>query len=132
MQPPDVSPLAGTAQSTGDMSPVHPRLAYLVARFRRSFEAQRARDAELVAGLERVARNPRVRHIIQGILQESNLMTKIKHTKNAGSTRVIPKFGRARHDQQVKSAWASERHDPPAATARQPRSRRKAGSYGAR
>jgi hypothetical protein len=57
---------------------------------------------------------------------------KIKSTKNAGSTMVIPKFGRARHDQQVKSAWAAELHEKPAATARQPRSRRKAGSYGAR
>jgi hypothetical protein len=43
------------------------RLAFLVARFRRTVEQQRARDAELVAGLERVARDPRVRRIIREI-----------------------------------------------------------------
>jgi hypothetical protein len=60
-------------------------------------------------------------------------MTKIKSTKNPGSTLVkaLP-LGRARHDQVVRAAWASERHDPPAATARQPAARRKPGRYGAR
>lgn len=61
-----------------------------------------------------------------------------KQTKNTGynrgpgSTLYKPLFGKARHDQQVKSAWAAECHDAPAATARQPRARRKPGSYGAR
>jgi hypothetical protein len=59
-------------------------------------------------------------------------MTKIKSTKNAGSTLVKPLFGMARHRQQVKSGWASERHDPPAGTARQPRAQRKPGRYGGR
>jgi hypothetical protein len=57
---------------------------------------------------------------------------KIKAKANQGSVTVRPLFGRARAAQQLKAAWASERHDPPAATAKQPRARRKAGSYGAR
>jgi hypothetical protein len=57
---------------------------------------------------------------------------KIKSKANEGSTMVIPKFGAARHRQILKSSWASESHDAPAATARQPRAKRKPGSYGAR
>jgi hypothetical protein len=57
---------------------------------------------------------------------------KIKSKANEGSTMVIPKFGRARHDQVVKSAWAAESHDPPVATAKQPIAKRKPGRYGAR
>jgi hypothetical protein len=59
-------------------------------------------------------------------------MSKIKSAKNSGSTLYKPLFGRARHDQQVKSAWAAERHDAPAATAKQPAARRKPGRYGGR
>lgn len=59
---------------------------------------------------------------------------KMKKTPNASSTVtcVKPLFGRARHDQRLKSAWAAERHDAPAATAKQPAARRKPGRYGAR
>jgi hypothetical protein len=59
-------------------------------------------------------------------------MTKIKSTKNPGSTMVIPKFGMARHRQILKASWASESHDAPRGSARQPRAKRKVGSYGAR
>jgi hypothetical protein len=59
-------------------------------------------------------------------------MSKIKSAKNSDSVTVRPLFGRARHDQQVKAAWAAERHDAPAATAKQPAARRKPGKYGAR
>jgi hypothetical protein len=58
----DASPIEGTS---------HARLGFLVRQFLRAIEAQHQRDADLIAGLERVARNPRVRHIIRGILQES-------------------------------------------------------------
>jgi hypothetical protein len=58
------------------------------------------------------------------------MKTKIK--ANAGSTPVIPKFGPERHKQILCSAWAAERHDAPAATAKQPAARRKPGRYGGR
>lgn len=57
---------------------------------------------------------------------------KTKTKANAGSTPVIPKFGAERHKQILRSAWAAERHDAPAATAKQPAARRKPGSYGGR
>lgn len=57
----DTSPIAG---------PAHARLGFLVRQFLRAIERQRRADAELVAGLERVARDPRVRRIIREI-QES-------------------------------------------------------------
>jgi hypothetical protein len=47
------------------------RLAHLLAQFRRAIDSQRRRDAELVAGLERVSHNPRVRQIIRQIIQEN-------------------------------------------------------------
>ena len=60
-------------------------------------------------------------------------MAKVKGmSRGPGSTEVRPKFGMARHRQQVRSGWASEHHDAPAATARQPAAKRKPGRYGAR
>jgi hypothetical protein len=61
-------------------------------------------------------------------------MKKPPATPNAPSTVtcVKPKYGMARHRQQIKSGWAAERHDAPAATARQPAAKRKPGSYGGR
>lgn len=60
-------------------------------------------------------------------------MAKMKGmSRGPGSTLVVPRFGMARHRQQVKSGWAAERHDAPAATARQPAAKRKPGRYGAR
>jgi hypothetical protein len=59
------------------------------------------------------------------------MKNKIKSRANEGSTMVIPKFGKARHDQIVRAAWAAEQHSAPAGTAKQPRAKRKAGSYGA-
>jgi hypothetical protein len=59
-------------------------------------------------------------------------MSKIKSAKNAGSVTVRPLFGMARHAQVIKAAWAAERHDAPAATAKQPAARRKPGRYGGR
>lgn len=60
-------------------------------------------------------------------------MAKMKGmSRGPGSTLVVPKYGAARHKQILKTSWASERHDPPAATAKQPAARRKPGSYGAR
>jgi hypothetical protein len=53
--------------------PDHPdtaRLGLLVRQFHRAVERQRAHDAALVAGLERVARDPRVRRVIQVLLNE--------------------------------------------------------------
>jgi hypothetical protein len=52
--------------------------------------------------------------------------------RGPGSTLVVPKFGAARAKQIQKSSWASERHDAPAGSAKQPRAKRKPGSYGAR
>ena len=42
-------------------------------------------------------------------------------TKNAASTVTVvrPKYGMARHKQQVRSGWAAERHKQRAGTARQ-------------
>ena len=48
------------------------RIAFLVAQFRRAIEAQQRRDAELVAGLERVLHRPRVRQIIREICKETS------------------------------------------------------------
>jgi hypothetical protein len=59
-------------------------------------------------------------------------MSKIKSAKNSGSTLYKPLFGMARHKQIVRVAWAAERHDAPAATAKQPAARRKPGRYGGR
>jgi hypothetical protein len=70
MQQLDGSPLAGTA--TTSVLPNSSRLASLMHRFRVQMERRRAADAEWIATFERVARNPRVRHIIRGILQESS------------------------------------------------------------
>jgi hypothetical protein len=46
-------------------------------------------------------------------------MTKIKSTKNPGSTTVRPLFGLQRHAQMVRQGWAAERHDAKPGTARQ-------------
>lgn len=46
------------------------RLGFLVRRFHAQVERQRRADAELIAGLERVARNPRTHAVIKQILQE--------------------------------------------------------------
>jgi hypothetical protein len=73
MQPLDVSPLAGAAQSTADHSAVHPRLGFLVRQFHRAVERQRARDEEWIATFERVAGDPRVRRLIQQIICEKEL-----------------------------------------------------------
>jgi hypothetical protein len=72
MQQPDVSPLAATAQSTADMSPVHPRLGSLVRQFHRAVERQRQRDAEWIATFERAARSPRVRQIVREIMESEH------------------------------------------------------------
>jgi hypothetical protein len=48
------------------------RVALLMARFLRAIEAQRRRDAELIAGLERLSCDPRVRRIIRGIVNEES------------------------------------------------------------
>jgi hypothetical protein len=45
---------------------------------------------------------------------------KIKSKANEGATKVIPKFGLARHRQVLKAAWAAERHDLRPGTAAQP------------
>lgn len=50
-----------------------PRLAFLVRRFHAQVERQRRADEQLVAGLERVARDERVRRVIKQICQESEL-----------------------------------------------------------
>jgi hypothetical protein len=67
----DIPPLAGPA--TTSVLPNSSRLGLLVRQFHRAVEHQRARDAELVAGLERVARDERVRRVIRQICQESEL-----------------------------------------------------------
>ena len=54
------------------------------------------------------------------------------YNRGPGSVEVRPVFGARRHRQILKSSWAAESHDPPAGSAKQPRARRKAGSYGAR
>jgi hypothetical protein len=59
-------------------------------------------------------------------------MAKKGMSRGAGSTLVVPKWGMARHKQILKAAWASESHDVPAATAKQPRAARRPGRYGAR
>lgn len=48
-------------------------VASLVVRFWRGMERRQRADAELVAGLERVARDPRVRRVIQQIVCEKEL-----------------------------------------------------------
>jgi hypothetical protein len=59
-------------------------------------------------------------------------MTKVKHIKNAGSTTYKPVFGKARHDQIVRAAWAAERHGTGSGAAKQARGKRKPGSYSVR
>lgn len=73
MQQLDVSPLAGAAQSTAAMSAVHPRLGFLVRQFHRAVERQRRADDAWIATFTRVNGDPRVRHIIRRIIQESEL-----------------------------------------------------------
>jgi hypothetical protein len=46
------------------------RLGFLVRRFRAQIELRDRYDAELVAGLERVSRAPRVRQLIQQICEK--------------------------------------------------------------
>jgi hypothetical protein len=53
-------------------------------------------------------------------------------SRGPGSTEVRPKFGMARHRQILKASWASESHDAPRGSARQPAAKRKLGRYGAR
>jgi hypothetical protein len=48
-----------------------PRLAFLVRRFHAQVERQRRADEQLVAGLERVSGDPRVRRMMRQIIQES-------------------------------------------------------------
>jgi hypothetical protein len=59
-------------------------------------------------------------------------MAKIKSKANEGSTLYKPVFGRARHDQIVRAAWAAESHNPQPGTARQKIAKRKPGRYGGR
>jgi hypothetical protein len=62
-------------------------------------------------------------------------MKKPRVTPNAPSTVTCVKplpLGRARHDQQVRSAWAAERHGTGSGAAKQTRGRRKPGSYSVR
>jgi hypothetical protein len=44
---------------------------------------------------------------------------KIKSRANEGATKVVPKFGLARHRQILAESWKSERHAPEPGTARQ-------------
>lgn len=53
------------------------------------------------------------------------------YDRGPGSTEVRPVFGARRYRQILKSSWAAETHDPPAATAKQPAAKRRAGRYGA-
>ena len=43
---------------------------------------------------------------------------KIKSKANEGATKVIPKFGLARHRQILAESWKSERHEERPGTAR--------------
>jgi hypothetical protein len=53
----------------GEMSA---RLAFLVRRFHAQVERQRRADEQLIAGLERVAHDPRVRQIVREICKETS------------------------------------------------------------
>ena len=55
------------------MSAVHPRLGFLVRQFHRAVERQRRADDAWIATFTRVNGDPRVRHIIRRIIQESEL-----------------------------------------------------------
>ena len=64
---PDTAPLAGPATTSVLLN--SSRLGLLVRQFHRAVERQRARDAELEAGLVRVFNNPRMRQLIKQICE---------------------------------------------------------------
>ena len=61
----DTSPIAGNEKGM--------RLGFLVRQFHRAVERQRRADAAWIATFERVARDPRVRQLIQQIICEKEL-----------------------------------------------------------